>query len=144
MNRWLILIYSVPRRPSASRVYVWRKLKRMGAEPLQDAAWVLPASPRNEEHLRWLAAEIEDLRGTALLWNAELAEDDRNRALIRRFEKPVQSEYRRLLRRLAAARPDRAELARRYREIHARDHFEHPLGREVRRKLTGETEGKET
>ena len=44
--KWLMLIYSVPRHPSASRLYVWRKLKRLGAIMLQDAVWVLPLTHR--------------------------------------------------------------------------------------------------
>jgi len=37
---WIVLTYRVPREPSANRVYVWRKLKQLGAIALQDAAWV--------------------------------------------------------------------------------------------------------
>ena len=48
-STWLLLAYKVPRDPSASRVRVWRKLKRLGAVALQDAlaydeppAWYYP------------------------------------------------------------------------------------------------------
>src|SRR5260370_11182770 len=62
---WLMLTYTVPRHPTSKRVYVWRKLKRLGAVPLQDAAWVLPAGESTREQMRWLAAEIEELDGVA-------------------------------------------------------------------------------
>src|SRR5215213_12001994 len=45
-GRWLLLIYTVPREPSANRVSIWRKLRRLGAILLHDAVWVLPRSPR--------------------------------------------------------------------------------------------------
>ena len=45
MQTWVLLHYKIPREPTAPRVYVWRKLKRLGAILLQDAVWVLPATP---------------------------------------------------------------------------------------------------
>lgn len=42
---WVLLIYTMPREPTAPRVAVWRKLKKLGALRLHDAAWVLPATP---------------------------------------------------------------------------------------------------
>ena len=42
---WLLLSYKVPREPTANRVSVWRKLKKLGAVSLQDSVWVLPATP---------------------------------------------------------------------------------------------------
>src|SRR5690348_15616912 len=50
--QWLLLIYKFPREPTASRVYDWRKLKQLGAIALQDAVWVLPATPRTQEQLQ--------------------------------------------------------------------------------------------
>ena len=38
MSRWLLLTYRIPREPTAGRVFVWRKLKQLGAIALQDAA----------------------------------------------------------------------------------------------------------
>ena len=29
-QKWLMLVYRVPREPTSCRVYVWRKLKRLG------------------------------------------------------------------------------------------------------------------
>jgi len=39
---WVLLTYKIPREPTASRAYVWRKLKRLGALLMHDAVWVLP------------------------------------------------------------------------------------------------------
>ena len=71
MKKWLLLVYRIPREPTAGRVFVWRKLKQLGAIALQDAVWVLPQTARTQEQLQWLAAEISELNGEALLWEAE-------------------------------------------------------------------------
>ena len=60
MRNWILLIYKIPNEPSAGRVFVWRKLKKLGAMLLHDAVWVLPATPQTKEHFRWLAAEIAE------------------------------------------------------------------------------------
>jgi len=54
MTNWLLFTYKVPREPSARRVYVWRKLKGLGAILLHDTAWELPATPHTREKLRML------------------------------------------------------------------------------------------
>ena len=73
MNTWLLLIYKVPNEPSAARVYVWRKLKSLGALLLHDSAWVLPATARTREKLQWLTTEIIERGGEAMLWEAQQA-----------------------------------------------------------------------
>src|SRR5439155_24807629 len=88
-RRWLLLAYKVPRKPSASRVYVWRKLKRLGAIAIQDGVWVLPDTPRTKEQFQWLAAEIAELDGDATLWEGNLAFKSQEVAFVRRFEQEV-------------------------------------------------------
>jgi hypothetical protein len=69
------LLYKVPPEPTARRVSVWRKLKRLGALLLHDAVWVLPATPATLEQFQWLATEIEEMEGTAMVamvWEARL------------------------------------------------------------------------
>jgi len=63
MTDWLLLHYKLPTKPSALRVYTWRKLKRLGAVLLHDAVWVLPDLPRTAEQVQWLTAEIEEMGG---------------------------------------------------------------------------------
>jgi hypothetical protein len=82
LNSWLLFLYKVPHEPSTRRVYVWRKLKRLGAVMLHDSAWVLPQLPSNLEQLRKLAKEIVDLGGDSLLWEAHLAGDDQEETLL--------------------------------------------------------------
>ena len=82
MNSWLLFLYKVPHEPSTRRVYVWRKLKRLGAVMLHDSAWLLPQVPSNLEQLRKLAKEVVDLGGDSLLWEAHLAGNDQEEAFL--------------------------------------------------------------
>src|SRR5688572_11922032 len=95
--KWLLLIYKIPREPTAGRVYVWRKLKQLGAVSMQDAAWVLPATARTREQLQWLAAEIAELGGEVSLFTSELIYAHDETALKLEFEAPVRSEYESIL-----------------------------------------------
>src|ERR671919_2054608 len=95
---WLLLLYKVPPEPTANRVSVWRKLKRLGAILLHDAVWVLPPSPRTREELRWLAAEVRERGGEAMLWEASLGLDGSHDGdLVRQFLEQVDVVYADLL-----------------------------------------------
>lgn len=65
--QWLLLTYRIPREPTSGRVYVWRKLKQLGAISVQGAIWVLPTTPRTREQFQWLASEILELQGAVTL-----------------------------------------------------------------------------
>ena len=134
-QRWLLLVYRVPREPTARRVFVWRKLKQLGALAIQDAVWVLPLSERTRERMQWLAAEIRELDGEAMLWDAERIDGEDAEGLRLRFSAPVDAEYRGLLDALAMQRADPAELSKRYQEVRRRDYFESAVGAEVREAL---------
>jgi DNA-binding transcriptional regulator PaaX len=82
VNSWLLFLYKVPHEPSTRRVYVWRKLKRLGAVMLHDSAWVLPQVPANLEQLRKLSKKIIELGGDSLVWEAHLASDDQEETLL--------------------------------------------------------------
>lgn len=82
MQSWLLFLYKVPHEPSSYRVYVWRKLKRIGALLLHDSAWALPMSSRSLAQFQELAAEIAKLGGDSLLWEARLAVGIQDEALV--------------------------------------------------------------
>jgi hypothetical protein len=139
---WLLLIYKIDPEPSANRVYVWRKLKALGALLLHDAAWVLPATERTREYLQWLAVEIEERGGEALLWQAAPLPAGQAAALRARFSAQADQAYQALLADLAGPAPDLAALSRRYQQIHALDYFVAPLGARARAALLAATGGK--
>jgi hypothetical protein len=140
---WALLVFTLPREPSAPRVAVWRKLKKLGAVLLHDAVWVLPAQPALLEHFRWLAAEIRESSGEALVWVAEQGLPGQDDALVEQFQTQAETEYQAILAALDAPKPgeknnahaERAALARRYQQIHARDYFHAPTGDLVRARL---------
>ncbi len=40
---WRVITYRLPAEPSRHRVAIWRQLRRLGAVPLQQGTWALPA-----------------------------------------------------------------------------------------------------
>src|SRR6266540_7251305 len=81
-DEWVLLAYRLPREPSTPRSTVWRKLKRLGVAQLGDGLVALPADARTREALEWIAEEIVDNHGEAMLWLARPA-DAAGRAAIR-------------------------------------------------------------
>lgn len=132
VKQWLMLVYKIPREPTAGRVYVWRKLKQLGAVLLQDAVWVLPATERTEHQLQWLVTEITELGGQANLWRSELVFADGEVELVRQFQSEVESIYRAILQSLKRKKPDLADLSRKYQQALAQDFFESKLAQQVR------------
>lgn len=135
MKPWLLLVYRIPRQPTAGRVFVWRKLKQLGAIALQDAVWVLPQTSRTQEQFQWLAAEITELKGEAMVWEADQLYATDPETLRRQFTEPVETEYREIMAALRKKRPDLAALSQRFQEAQARDYFASELGRQTRDKL---------
>jgi hypothetical protein len=135
MGRWLLLIYNVPSNPSAHRVYAWRKLKSLGAILLHDAVWVLPANSHTREQFQWLAAEIVDRGGEALLWEAALLLDGQEQNLISQFTEQVEIAYRGILEALEKPDVDLAALSRRYQQLKMQDYFQSEVGLRVREAL---------
>jgi hypothetical protein len=132
---WLLLTYKVPRHPSARRVYVWRKLKQLGAILLHDSVWVLPDSDRTAEQFRWLAEEIKELGGRASLWTSHATTQEQESELVCAFSEDVDKAYGQILAQLRRSRADVATLSRRYHEVLARDYFRSPAGEQVREAL---------
>jgi hypothetical protein len=135
MTSWLLLHYKLPSKPSALRVYIWRKLKRIGAILLHEAVWVLPYQSRTAEQIQWLAAEIEERGGDAFYWRATSLLSVQEESVVTQFQEQVDAVYSDLLKQLEKSRPDVQEITRRYQEAVSQDFFHSKLGRQVRDKL---------
>lgn len=132
---WVLLLYRLSTEPSARRVYVWRKLKRLGALSLQDAVWTLPSTPWTVEQFQWLAVEIREMEGTAMVWEAQLRSEEQDEDLVRQFSAQVEAIYRKILSASATPDIDRHELihlSHHYQQAQAQDYFHSSLGLEVR------------
>jgi hypothetical protein len=80
----VLLSYRIPREPSTPRIAVWRQLRRLGALQIGDGVAALPLDKRTREHMEWLAAEIEEAGGEAVVWLAEPSTRAERRLLERR------------------------------------------------------------
>src|SRR5919108_5774200 len=135
MSSWLLLHYKLPNKPSALRVYIWRKLKRLGAILLHEAIWVLPDLPRTAEQIQWLAAEIEEMGGHAFYWRANSLLRAQEESIVHQFQEQVDAVYSDLLERLKRPKPDLQEISREYQQALSQDFFHSKLGRRVHEKL---------
>ncbi len=133
-QRWVLLLYRLPREPSTPRITLWRKLRRLGALQLQDGLVALPLGPRTREQLEWLADEVVEAGGEASLWVGAPVTAAQERDLINRLTQGVIAEYKAVI---AAARTatdadgierQRAlvKLRRELRRIAERDYFPPP------------------
>ena len=136
MSTWLLLHYKLPNKPSALRVYTWRKLKRLGAILMHDAVWVLPDLPRTAEQIQWLAAEIEEMGGNAFYWRANSLLSTQEDSIVHQFQEQVDKVYSDLLKQLEKSKPDLQEISREFQQALSQDFFHSKLGLLVREKLT--------
>jgi hypothetical protein len=72
--KWLLLIHQLPAKPAYVRVKIWRRLQALGAVTVKNAVYALPASDDSREDLAWLAKEIEEAGGEAIVCEAALVE----------------------------------------------------------------------
>src|SRR5204863_7225751 len=81
---WLLLIHQLPAKPAYLRVKVWRRLQSIGAVAVKNAVYALPAGEQAQEDFAWLAHEIADGGGEAMICEARLVdglEDQEVRAM---------------------------------------------------------------
>lgn len=135
MPLWLVLVYKIPREPAAGRVYVWRKLKRLGALLLHDAVWLLPDTPWTREQFQWLAVEIRELGGEALVWESRMMLPGQDETLVQQFVAEADAGYQAILTALQHTDADLVALARQYQQLQVRDYFQSPLAEQVRAAL---------
>lgn len=140
-DRWVLLVYRIPREPSTPRITVWRKLRRLGVAQLGDGLVGLPLDARNRERLEWIADEVIEAGGTAALWLAEPMSSRHTRWVMHGMAAARAEEYRRVIDDAAAAaatvdpvarRRSLRRLRRQLREIRRRDYFPPPEREQAR------------
>jgi hypothetical protein len=122
-SNWLLLITTLPTKPAAARMRLWRGAKALGCAALRDGAWLLPAE--TGDALARLADEVVTAGGSAevLAVVAEGEQADRFTALFDRS-----ADYGQLLAAIgkATAKPDPKvahALRREFKAIAATDFF---------------------
>lgn len=134
LQPWLLLLLSLPPRPSSLRVRAWRRLKALGAVALKSGAYLLPFSPDHYEQFQWLAQKVQKDRGEATLLKVDRVENMKQPEIVRLFHEARNADYASLTdryRKLGSAKRPRAaeELARLARELNRLadiDFFEAP------------------
>lgn len=84
--KWLMLIHQLPAKPAYARVKVWRRLQTLGAVTVKGSVYALPANPETREDFAWLAREIVESDGEALVCEATLVEGLSNTELQALFD----------------------------------------------------------
>jgi hypothetical protein len=133
-GQWVLLAYRLPRVPSTPRSTIWRKLRRLGVGQLGDGLVALPADARTREALEWIAEEVTDHGGEAMLWFGQPADQAAREAIITKLSDAVAAEYGAITAEVDANRDAdpatrRRVAARLRRELHriqARDYFPPP------------------
>src|SRR5471032_2959221 len=72
--QWLMLIHQLPAKPAYARVKVWRRLQALGAVTVKGSVYALPANAETREDFAWLAKEIVESGGEAIVCEAALIE----------------------------------------------------------------------
>ncbi len=101
---WLVFSYSLPSKGRSSpRVAVWRRLRALGAVSPKGGVHVLPARADCVEAFQWLAQEVEQARGEALLMRVERFEGLSDSQLVALFQQARRADYQALESRAAEA-----------------------------------------
>ncbi len=91
---WLFFFYSIPSKPVAFRMKIWRKLIRAGALPFKGAVYILPDNEENLEYFQWLVSEVVSMGGEGALVKVKRVETANNEEIIHLFNEQREREYR--------------------------------------------------
>lgn len=130
-----MLIYKLPvAKTTASKVAIWRKLKKLGVFPIQKSVCILPHSERTLELIGWLAAEFQETGGHASVWKAESLTPFQEKEIREFFLDQVNGDYRKIIQDAARAKTEKQirALWARYNRIKIRDYLKSPLAAEAK------------
>ena len=100
---WMVFSYSLPAaQRSSPRVAVWRRLRAIGAVPPKTGVYVLPDREECVEAFQWLAQEVEQAKGEALLMRVERFEGLSDAQIVALFQKARARDYEALDAKIAA------------------------------------------
>lgn len=131
--RWLALSYSLSDPSSSRRVAVWRRLRQLGSVSPAGSLHLLPESGEAREAFAWLAQEIRDSGGQALVLEVDRLEESERTRVIEAFRSARDEDYRKIIEEAErlSQMPDRAKaekLRRRFGEVSRLDWFAAPEG----------------
>ncbi|MBI3261647.1 MAG: chromate resistance protein [Acidobacteria bacterium] len=103
-GRWLLLLLQLPTRPSRARVQTWRRLQRLGALSLKNAAYLLPNTPQAREDFEWMKREIVGFKGQASVFAADAIGEAEDEAIVAAFRDARRQEFDEVIRSLERLR----------------------------------------
>ena len=112
---WLLFIHQIPPKPDYFRVKVRRRLQRIGAVPLKNSVYLLPAREETVEDFQWLLREVRAEGGEATLCRADILDGASDGEVEALFRAERQADYAAIQRDAAALGdegPDDANLGR--------------------------------
>lgn len=86
-TQWIALVYSVPANPSKARVFVWRKLRSIGAQALRPGLALLPNKKEGLSAFESLAKKIREFTGDAVIIEMNFVDPVENEEMRKRFFK---------------------------------------------------------
>ena len=90
---WIAISYSLPSKSSSPRVSIWRQLKRAGAVSLAGGVHLLPAREPCVEAFGWLAQQVRQAGGKAVVMHVGRFEGLTDQEAIALFRQARQLEY---------------------------------------------------
>ena len=73
-HKWLLLIHQIPPKPPYLRTKIARRLARLGAVPVKNSVYVLPASDSTLEDFQWVRREVVAGGGDAFVCEARFVD----------------------------------------------------------------------
>lgn len=96
-DRFLVLVYRMPAKPTAGRVAVWRQLKKIGAIYLQQSACVFPDNPRVRKDLAPILARVTEESGEYHLLPLRKLDGEEERKLVHQFQDQTSKHYQEII-----------------------------------------------
>jgi hypothetical protein len=90
---WLLLIYTVPARPTRKRAAIWREVKRIGAVYLRDGVCVLPERPDTVRAADAIADRVRAFEGDATVVTGARFDPARSQVVVGLFTSARSDEY---------------------------------------------------
>lgn len=130
---WLGITYTAPAKPSRARVYIWRKLKELGAEYYHGMAMV-PETPKLQESVRKLAARMRELGAEVSVLEIRFLDPRDEEKVVAQFKRQAENDFRELFLDFArlyeelggpldGGEDQGRSLRRRYGKVRSRDFF---------------------
>lgn len=93
MNNWLAISYKLQNEPSKNRVYIWRKLKELGASYFQNGVALMPNTEAFMSDLQKLKSTIIEMGGEASLAYLSFVSPEDEQKILDEFNRIRNEEY---------------------------------------------------